>query len=42
MLTKADEGGRGVSQMLTIADKGGHGSEIFSTKAFYVNKIESN
>ena len=31
--------------MLTIADKGGHGSEIFSTKAFYVNKnleIESN
>ena len=25
MLTKADEGGRGVSQMLTIADEGGVG-----------------
>ena len=38
MLTKADEGGGGVSQMLTIADKGGCGSEKFSTKGFYMNK----
>ena len=35
MLTIADEGGRGVSQMLTIADKGVCGSEKFSTKGFY-------
>ena len=28
-------GGRGVSQMLTIADKGGWGSEKISTKGFY-------
>ena len=25
MLTKADEGGRGVRQLLTIADEGGRG-----------------
>ena len=45
MLTIADEGGGEVSQMLTIADKGGCGSEIFSTKGFYVSKklnIEGN
>ena len=37
MLRQSPEGGRGVSQLPTIADKGG-GSENFSTKGFYVNK----
>ena len=27
MLTKADEGGRGVKQMLTVADEGGEGGK---------------
>ena len=35
---KADEGGRGVSQMLTIANKGGCRTENFSTKGIRVNK----
>ena len=32
MLTKADEGGGGVSQMLTIADKGVGGQKILQQK----------
>ena len=45
ILRQPPEGGGGVSQKLTIADKGGCGSEIFSTKGFYVSKnlnIEGN
>ena len=38
ILRQPPEGGGGVSQKLTIADKGGCGSEIFSTKGFYVSK----
>ena len=32
MLTKADEGGGGVSRMLTIADKGGWGQKNVQKK----------
>ena len=34
MMTKADEGGRGVIQMLTIADEGGGVYEPLTTQAF--------
>ena len=38
MLTIADEGGRGVSQKLTIADEGGWVSDICQQKEFYGTK----
>ena len=30
MMTKADEGGRGVRQLLTIADEGGEGGQAIA------------
>ena len=45
MMTKADEGGRGVIQMLTIADEGGGGGgglrAPYHPGIFRLNAIES-
>ena len=39
MLTKADKGGMGADQMLTIADKEGWGQKIFQQWEFRGSKI---
>ena len=39
MLTKADEGGGGVDQMLTIADNGGGVRKIFNNGSLGVLKL---